>query len=74
MAIQFEDTVVDCLKILRPEFDFVFLFDHSQGHTRKKEGTLDVGNMSRTFGGVTFQIGCLLVVLPHEIVSGNWGA
>jgi hypothetical protein len=51
MAIQLED-VVDCLKILRPGFEFVFLFDHSQGHARKKDGALDASSMSRSFGGV----------------------
>ena len=35
MALQLED-VVDCLKVVRPGYDFVFLFDHSQGHARKK--------------------------------------
>ncbi|KAI2509601.1 hypothetical protein MHU86_4862 [Fragilaria crotonensis] len=29
MSLQLED-VVDCLRILYPSFDFVFLFDHSQ--------------------------------------------
>jgi hypothetical protein len=51
MALQLED-VVDCLKIVRPGFDFVFLFDHSQGHARKKDGALDTSSMSRSFGGV----------------------
>jgi len=51
MAIQLED-VVDCLTILRPGFNFVFLFDHSQGHARKKDGALDASSMSRSFGGV----------------------
>ena len=37
MAFQFEDIVDSCLKILRPEFDLVFLFDHSQGHAHKKK-------------------------------------
>ena len=50
MAIQLED-VVDCLRILRPGYDFVFLFDHSQGHARKKDGALDASSMSRSFGG-----------------------
>ena len=50
MALQFED-VVDCLKVLYPQFDIVFLFDHSQGHARKKEGALDAKPMSRNFGG-----------------------
>ena len=39
MALQFED-VVDCLKVLYPQFDIVFLFDHSQGHARKKRALL----------------------------------
>ncbi|KAI2495979.1 hypothetical protein MHU86_18546 [Fragilaria crotonensis] len=51
MAIQLED-VVDCLKLLRPQVDFVFMFDHSQGHARKKEGALDANSMSRSFGGM----------------------
>jgi hypothetical protein len=51
MALQFED-VVDCLKVLYPAFDFVFLFDHSQGHARKREGALDAKRMSKNYGGV----------------------
>ncbi|KAI2499988.1 hypothetical protein MHU86_14511 [Fragilaria crotonensis] len=65
MAIQLEDAV-DCLQYLRPQFDFVFLFDHSQGHARKKDGALDANSMSRSFGGVqpkmrcsTIEAGCL---------------
>ncbi len=50
MALQLED-VVDCLKILRPGYEFLFLFDHSQGHARKKDGALDASGMSRSFGG-----------------------
>ncbi|KAG7337844.1 hypothetical protein IV203_012729 [Nitzschia inconspicua] len=46
MAVQFED-VVDCLKVLYPSHEFVFLFDHSQGHNRKRKGALDVNNMNR---------------------------
>ena len=37
VALQLED-VVDCLNVLRPQFDYLFLFDHSQGHARKKNG------------------------------------
>jgi len=47
MAVQFED-VVDCLKvILYPDYDIVFLFDHSQGHNKKRQGTLDVSGMGK---------------------------
>jgi hypothetical protein len=51
MAIQLEDAA-DCLRILRPGYEFVFLFDHSQGHARKKDGALDASSMSRSYGGV----------------------
>ena len=50
MAMQLED-VVDVLRVLRPEFDLVFFFDHSQGHARKQDGALDAQTMSRSFGG-----------------------
>ena len=30
MSLQFED-VVDCLQVLYPEYDFVFVFDHKSG-------------------------------------------
>ncbi|KAG7339773.1 hypothetical protein IV203_025453 [Nitzschia inconspicua] len=50
MAVKFED-VVDCLKVLYPIHEFVFLFDHSQGHNRKRKGALDVNNMNVSFGG-----------------------
>ena len=50
MSLQFED-VVDCLMVLYPEFEFVFLFDHSQGHARKRHGALNAQQMSRNYGG-----------------------
>ena len=50
MSLQFED-VVDCLQILYPEFELLFLFDHSQGHARKRDGALSAIHMSRTYGG-----------------------
>jgi hypothetical protein len=50
MSLQFED-VVDCLQVIYPEFDVVFLFDHSQGHARKRPGALNAFQMSKTYGG-----------------------
>ena len=50
MSIQFED-VVDCLMVLYPTFDFVFLFDHSQGHARKRDHALSAQQMSKSYGG-----------------------
>jgi hypothetical protein len=51
MAIQFEDCV-DCLRVIFPQFDFAFLFDHSQGHAKKLANGLDAYSMNRGFGGV----------------------
>jgi hypothetical protein len=50
MSLQFED-VVDCLRVLYPNFDFVFMFDHSQGHARKREQALSAQQMSKSYGG-----------------------
>jgi len=50
MAIQTED-MADCLRVLYPEFDHLGLFDHSQGHDKKREGALDANAMNVNFGG-----------------------
>jgi hypothetical protein len=51
MAIQFEECV-DCLKVMFPQLDFAFIFDHSQGHAKKLTNGLDAYSMNRGFGGV----------------------
>jgi hypothetical protein len=51
MSLRFED-VVDCLLVFYPEFEFIFLFDHSQGHARKRNGALNALHMSKQFGGL----------------------
>ena len=50
MSIQFED-VGDCLMVLYPTFNFVFLFNHSQGHARKQDYALSAQQMSKSYGG-----------------------
>ncbi len=50
MVLQLEDCT-DCLKVAYPDFDFVFLFDHSSGHSKKRHGGLDAANMNSGFGG-----------------------
>ncbi len=44
MSLQFED-VVDCLQFHYPDFNFAFLFEHSQGHGRKCDGALHAMHM-----------------------------
>jgi len=50
MVLQLED-VVDCLTILHPEFDYLFLFDHSCGHDHQRKDGLNAGRMLKLFGG-----------------------
>ncbi len=41
----------DCLQVLHPNFDHVFLLDQSSGHTKKAFGGCDIYTMSVGFGG-----------------------
>ncbi len=50
MKLQLED-VVDCLRVAFPDFDFLFLFDQSSGHTKKRDDGLSTQNMNVEFGG-----------------------
>lgn len=50
MVLQLEDCA-DVLKALHPEFDFVFLFDHSCGHDRGRVDGLNVSEMNSGYGG-----------------------
>jgi hypothetical protein len=50
MVLQLEDCV-DVLKHLNPEYDYLFLFDHSSGHDKQREDGLNVKNMTKSFGG-----------------------
>jgi hypothetical protein len=50
MVPQLEDCV-DCLKAAHPDVDFVFWFNHSSGHSKKRQGGLDGGNVNSGFGG-----------------------
>jgi hypothetical protein len=50
LTIQLED-IVDCLKCIYPQFDYYFLFDHSNGHARKQLDGLSVPKLSKNFGG-----------------------
>ena len=50
MAVQMEDCV-DCLVTLYPEYDFLFLFDHSCGHDRQRPDGLNAQRVNKSFGG-----------------------
>jgi hypothetical protein len=50
MVLQLEDCA-DVVATLYPEYQFLFLFDHSCGHDRAREDALNVNNMNTGFGG-----------------------
>ena len=50
MSIQVEDCI-DCMKVLYPNYDIVFLFDHSNGHDRLQPNGLSVNKIRKGFGG-----------------------
>jgi hypothetical protein len=51
MVLQMED-IVDCLKVLYPSYDYILLFDHSNGHDKKQPNGLNANRVSKNFGGV----------------------
>jgi hypothetical protein len=50
MVLQLEDCV-DVLQTLYPQFDYIFLFDHSNGHDRMQPDGLHMQKVRKTFGG-----------------------
>ena len=50
MVLQLEDCV-DVITNLYPQYDFVFLFDHSSGHDKQREDGLNIKKMTKGFGG-----------------------
>jgi len=48
-ALQLED-LVDCLIVLFPNVDFVFLFDQSSGHGKRQKDGLSMNLMNRGWG------------------------
>jgi hypothetical protein len=50
MILQLEDCL-DVLKTLHPQYDFLFLFDHSCGHDKQQPNGLNAENMSNNYVG-----------------------
>jgi hypothetical protein len=49
-VLQLEDCV-DCLSVLFPDHEFLFLLEHSCRHDRQREDCLNAEDMKRSFGG-----------------------
>ncbi len=50
MVLQLED-FIDCLHVLHPEFDYLFLFGHSCGHDQRHDDGLNAERTAKGFGG-----------------------
>ena len=50
MVLQIGDCI-DVMHALYPDYNVLFLFDHSCGHDRQREDGLNVENMSKNYGG-----------------------
>ena len=50
MVLQLENCV-DVVKALYPQYDYLFLFDHSCGHDKQQPDGLNSENMSKLYGG-----------------------
>ena len=50
MVLQLEDCI-DVITVLYPQYEFMFLFDHSCGHDRKRPDGLCVNSIRKNFGG-----------------------
>jgi hypothetical protein len=70
MSFQFED-VIDCWKVLYPTVDLVFMFDHSQGHARKREYALSAQHMSKFFGGAQARMRDTIILAKEGFHSPN---
>jgi hypothetical protein len=56
MVLQLEDCA-DVVATLYPQYQFLFLFDHSYGHDRARKDALnEVNNMNTGFGGKQLQM------------------
>ena len=54
-VMQLEDCI-DCVRVLLPEFDHVFLFDSLSSHQKKREQGLDASAMNNGYGGAQPQM------------------
>jgi hypothetical protein len=70
MSLQLEHAV-DCLQVLYPKFDLASLFDHSQGHARKRDQALSAQHTtSKSFGGAQPAVTRDTTIMAEE---GNLG-
>jgi hypothetical protein len=71
--------IFDVMKLLYPQYDVLFLFDHSCGHDRQCEDGLNFENMSKSYHGKQSILRTLLIKqergylgrFPHTLNPGD---
>jgi hypothetical protein len=66
MVLQLEDCI-DVVQALYPMYDFVFMFDHSCGHDRKRPDGLGANDLNKGFGGAKPKMRDTKIVEPEQI-------
>lgn len=56
-----------------PQFDYVFLFDHSCGHDKQRDDGLNVDNMAKGYGGKQSRL-CNTNILAKSGFIGDFKA
>ena len=64
MIVQFED-FIDVLQYLHPEFDFMFIFYHSNGHNHLPSDGLSISKINIKHGGKQPQMRCSKLTSDH---------
>ena len=64
MIVQLEDCV-DVLQYLYPEFEFKFIFDHSNGHDRLQSDGLSLSKINLKHGGKQPQLRMSMLKPEH---------
>ena len=61
------EDALDCLHVMFPNFDHLFLFDQSSGHTKKAFGGCDIFSMGVEYGGVQS------IIKDSEVKQSDYG-
>ena len=69
MVIQLED-IVDVLIVLYPQYDYLLMFDHSNGHDRMQPDGLNANNINKLYGGKQPKMHDRL--LTNDVILGSY--
>ena len=70
MVLQLEDCI-NVLNVLYPQYDYLFLFDHSCRHDKQREDGLNVENMSKSFGGQQAKMRLATIKQENRYLGAN---